>query len=435
MRGLRNHKVEEEVVDDEQELTLGKRLADIRDKLKLGPHYKMERFTVLFITSLSFLLLFTGLSFASYRSDVVNIATTQAVYTEDFTFSLSEQKMTVEGVYGNEDKTDVMVLLRMASPDGMSADANNYELFITGERKSLSHTPDTTFSIFGATGYAIVRFQSNEPIPQEVMAVTIRANSELTAQKDPTTVTDEVDESFAEYDQGKFYVNPGADNVTVLENFKTGETDPSKLYISLVAEEKDKAIRDEIEKQTKELGQLLNRADEYRNRLVSTGYIPPKTPWFVEGDLIDKDGVFRPAKYMARAHIFDYYTRDIHDGYVKQIMRDLSEFSDYMVSHDSNVSGTADELLPEKVKFVEQLEREDGTVLDLTTLSPDISPSSLLAAKSAVESLQRTWDSYGSLKGKLQRNTMRDLLILDADVLSQSTGFSENRNEKAVQFY
>ncbi|PAE87725.1 hypothetical protein CHH72_16950 [Shouchella clausii] len=440
MKGLKNQKAteEEQGTDKQEKISFIQRLQNVRDKLKLGPHHKMERFTAMLGATLTALILFTALSFVTHRSNVVQSVSAQAVYTESFNFSLSNEKMYVEGVFANEDKTDVMILLRMQNPENMSSDASNYELFITGEKDSLTYEPDVTFSLFGSTGYGVIRFQDDEPIPKEVADITIRSNADLAGRDGSGTSgeKDSNDGSFGEYDQGKLFVNPGAEDVTTLDWLETGETEPTKLYTALVAESLDQEIRDEMQEQTDELGKLLNREKEYANRLVSAGYEPPETPWFVNGDYIDENGVLVAARDLAGAFTFDYSTKSIRDGYINQIMNDLSSFDEYMEEHSKNESeAKMDSTREEQVQRIDTIKNEDGAELDLTSVATGSSPSAQVAAKDSVESLQGTWREYLNIKSKLQRDLMRKLLILDADVQSQAFSYSVQSDKDAVTFY
>ena len=156
----------------------------VRDKLKLGPHHKMERFTIMAGASIAFLLLFAVMSFASHRSDVANLESSQASFTEAFDFSLSGQTGTVEGVYGDENNTDVMVLFSFDDPTAMSNNADNYELFITKQNRGSMNeetAPNVQMGIFGSTGHGVIRFSSKtgEPIESELLNVVIRANTTL----------------------------------------------------------------------------------------------------------------------------------------------------------------------------------------------------------------------------------------------------------------
>ncbi|WP_078598692.1 hypothetical protein [Evansella clarkii] len=438
MKGLKNNKETKEKDDglnEPEKSSFNKRFEGLRDKLKLGSHHKMERFTAMLGVTLSFLLMFSIFSFANHRTDVAQSVSAQAVYTKDFNFSLSNERVHVEGVFGNEDKTDVMILLRMQNPRNMSMNANNYELFITGARSSLSYEPDVTFSLFGSTGYGIIRFQDEGSIPQEVVDITIRSNTELSAQTGSGSSgdSDSTDGSFAEYDQGKLFVNPGAEDVETLDWLKTGEEDPITLYTALIAEPLDEEIRENIAKETEGLAQLLNRGQEYTNRLIAGGYEPPETPWFVGGDYIDDEGVFVAAQNVAGAHVLDYSTTSIRDGYINQVMSDLSSFDTYMKEAAEDTKDRDGR--SEQVDRVQTLNHEDGSVLDLTTVSTGSSPSAQVAAKDSVESLQATWRTYLNTKSKLQRDLMRQLLVLDADIQSQASSYSIQSDEDAVIFY
>lgn len=431
MHGLKNTKapVDENVEQEEQ--TFMKRLMALRDRLKLGPHYRMERFSALLGATLAFLLLFTVISFASYRSSVSSQSSSQAIYNKDFTFSKSGQMMHVDGVYGNKAKTDVMILLRMDDPKSMSTDAKNYRLFITGENGSLSYQPKVSFSLFGSTGYGIIRFRSSEPMRQEIMNITIRANAQIadTASSDDGSQTDA---SFKKYDQGTLYVNPGADKVKTLTHYKTGETNPSKLYVALVADKLDAGIHKAIKKTTSQMSDLLNRAKEYRGRLTASGYVPPKTPWFVAGDKIE-NGTLIANRNLAEANTFDYTTKTIRDGYLNQVMDHYSELNDYLKHHQLSPTDTGADT--EQVPSVQKLKAVNGATLDLSTVSTDNSPAVEVAANDAVQSLTQTWQSYVQLKSTLQRDELRQLLMLDADVQSQHETYSLNTRKHVAQFY
>lgn len=436
LRGLKDsrEKNQEEEVQQEKPSVV-ERVKGLRDKLKLGPHHKMERFTVVLGATLSLLLSLTVMAFFSYRSDVANLESSQAVLTNDFEFSLSSQQGHVEGVYGNKDKTDVMVLLQFQNPQEMSMNAKNYKLFITRQQGTMDYKPKVSFSIFGSTGYGIIRFQNDKPLKQEVLDITIRANKDLSLDDNDgatyTGDTDNLDESFSEYDQARILVNVGANNVETLKNLKPNETDPRKLYIALVAHEEDSAIHEEIEKTTAELERLLERAKEYSSRLTTMGYIAPEEPWFIKGDYVDKHGVFRPATRLSQSFNINYWSKDIHDGYISQVVDDFSKFDDYM----AQFSTTGDNAEEEKVEQITELKRKDGTVLDLDAVTTDESPTDQVAAKDALESLVSTWETYVDDKATLQRDLMRELLLLDADVQSQPVSYTEHHGNSVVTFY
>lgn len=436
LKGLSGAKGQaEEVVEPEEKTGFGERVKALRNKLKLGPHHKMERFTILLSVTMSFLLLLTVLSFTGHRANLSAQASDQAVVSTDFTFSLSGQRGAVAGVFGDEDRRDVLVLFQLNDPKGMSLDANKYQLFVTGEKDSMSYEPKVSFALFGATGYGILRFEHDERLNNEVLDITIRSNSGL-GTGGPVS-GDIADGSFSDFDQARLFVNPGADSITVLDKLEIGEDDPAKLYTALVADTLDAEIRTKITESTTNLSQQLNSADEYKNRLVSAGYTPPETPWFVEGDYIDEDDVFHAAKNLSEAHLVNYADYSIWDGYINQVAGDLSGFNEYISTIKATAETTAskNEAPSEQVENVTSIKHEDGTELDLKTVTTGTSPSAQVAAKDSVDSLTSAWRSYVTEKGKLQRTLMMELLVLDADVLSQPSMYSKNTNDNVATFY
>ena len=436
MTGLgnsKNKKGRDPGVDDGEESSFTKKLMKIRDNLKLGSHHKMERFTIMLGTALTFLLIFAAISFFSHRSGVVETTGAQALFTDEFTFSLSGQNVTVEGVYGDENNTDVMALIKMSDSSSMSANAENYEVFVTGVDDSISYEPDVSFSLFGSTGYGIVRLQHDEPMPAEILDITIRANSSLASNSVATLDEEELDGSFQEFDQGRMYINPGATGVEPIEGLAVGEDDPVKLYTGLVADKLDAEIHDRLEDEIAKIENQINRGQEYTNRLTAAGYKVPPQPWFIEGDYVDEDGVYHIASHLSQAHEYDYQTKTIRDGYLNQVVDDLSKYSAYMQEHDAKVE--TDEDRPEEVGVITELTDNSGVKLDLETVTPGTNTSAEISVKEDVSLLEGTWSQHLASKATIERSIARELLVLDADVQSQKTTFSTHSGETAAYLY
>lgn len=442
MKGVREDGFDAQEAEQDEPGFL-KRMIGARDKLKLGPHHKMERFTIMTGAAMLCMLLFTVMAFASHRSDVANLESSQAMFTDAFTYSLSGQSGELRGVYGNEARTDVMVLFEMTDPSAMSANAENYELFVTKDgRNSLdeANAPSVDFALFGPTGYGIVRFQSQtgEPIKSEALNVTIRSNETLASDGEGAVDTGDgtVDESFNEFDQAQMIVNPGSVNVEVLEGFEAGETDPSELYIPLVAKAEEADILERIEETTAEMHTLYNRSDEYLGRVESAGFVPPEEPWYIAKDSFTDDGEYVPGERVARSHDFDYTEHSIRDGYLNQVMNGLSEYEAYMAARseaEQDPVEQAAESERETVPMVDTLKKSDGSSVNLDTIVTGSSSATSVAAKDATESLLSTWRDYLSSKQELERTLMGELLILDAEVRSQAELYTEN--EDAAIFY
>ena len=403
-----------------------KKVDALKFKFKLGQHHKMERFMLL--GSLSVVLLLVGVigSGVNHFRVQSHIEATQRLYNESFTFSLSQESAELLEVYRNPDQTKAVVLFKLSNPQNVSLDVNNYEFFLTRYSGKSSYEPTVNFGLFGSTGYGFFEVSHTEKLPNEVIDVTIRSLANVTGQAYEGGSSDEIeDASFAEYDQAKFYFNPGVEDIPVAEELDADMNGP-ELYRVFVAREEEALIKEEIQEQADQLGSLLSRATEYENRIRSAGYTPPAPPWFVEGDYIHDDGYFVSNRDVHRNYDIDYVDRTIDDGYLKQVIDNLSELTTYFASVRTPSPEEREKELayPEKVQRTEELVHENGDVLVVSDVSAGTSPSVHVDVVDSLSVLESTWSEYLTVKRRLQTDLMEALLVLDADVQSQAVNFS-----------
>lgn len=416
--------------------TLGKRLKKHRDRFKLGPHHRMERFMIMFGTTAGLMIIFVISGFFANQAKISNLQAETAVITDNFTYSLSGQKGTVEKVFANKDQSDVIYLFKMRNIDNMSTNTENYEMFVTSEkRKGISYNPDISYGLFGSTGYGFIRVENDSTIPQEMLSITLRSNEKLTTGS--STAPNEDDESFNKYDQAQILMNPGAKGIEIHESLDSFDpSNPIDLYTSLIAKDIDDEIHEEIDEELENLQNLLAKNKEYAGRIAKGGYVPPEEPWFIKGDVFDEDGVFIPKEHVNGAHDITYQGVTVKDGYLKQVMGDISEYDKYINDHkektNDNVKAREKR---EQVDRITMVEREDGSEIELNSISPSTSPSAQVEMRESVNSLQGVWRDYVKTKIKVERDLVTKLLILDADALSQDIGFSVIDGTDYVTFY
>lgn len=443
MRGLNNRnddklsKLDELSADNEkvEKDTFGVKLKALRDKFKLGPHHRMERFTIMFGSTLTLMLVFVVMGFFAYQSKVGNLEENTPIITNEFRYSLSGQKGTVNKVLSNSDQTDVIFLIEMRSIDNMSIDTKNYELFITNnKRKGMTYEPEVTFGLFGSTGYGFIRFENDEPIPQDILNVTIRANEKLTTGKSSTP--DEEDGSFAEHDQARIVINPGANGIDVADGVDSFDTsDPINLYRILVAQEKDEEIHEKIDTQLQFMRDLLAKEREYINRIETAGYVAPERPWFINGDEFDEDGIYYSNNDIVGTHDINYQGVTIEDGYLHQVLDDVSKFDKYVEEKRLERENRDTEKYREQVDRILMVKAQDGTEVLLENVRVDTSTSAQVTMKESVESLETVWREYLRAKTVLQQELVNELIVLDANVLSQDVNFSSITGSDYVIFY
>lgn len=424
LEGIAGVKQEQEMFEVEEKKTLGERLSVVRDQLKMGPHHKMERFGIMLGATLILGVGVVGTSFASYHEKMTNVATETARLSEDFTFSKTDQMGKIINVFGNKAHTDVFVLFQFNDPKSMSAEAKNYQVFITGEQDSLdpAESPKSEFGLFGSTGYGYVRFSSKTPVENGTLRVTLRANKTLAADVGEGTVVD--DATDAKYDQASFLVNPGATKL-VASGLAPGEDDPVALYRSLVGKAEDAKVRDAITEKTREMASLLNKSKEYETRIRSAGYIPPATPKFIAGDYVEND-TLHAASNVYNAHVLDYPNVRLEDGYLARVLKTAPSFDVYMSrwrekdAYDNDKGAKSEELVrPETLKSLK------GDPLTLANVIDGESPSAQVGVRTASDDLFEVYTEYLAAKREIQKNLTYKLLVIDADVQSQPTTFSK----------
>src|SRR5699024_8045144 len=297
-------KAEEEADTEEEQKIYKKR--KWQHKLKLGTHYRMERFTMMFSSLVVILSLFFVVGWNSNRIAQNEMIGTQARYTEQFKFSLSDVAGSVEGVYRNPDGTRAYMLMKVDNVSNLSLDAENYEMFLTGFNKELEQEPAASMFMFGSSGYVGLEFYDEHGLTNEIYQITLRNNSEVT---NATELSEEElaeldDPSFGRFDQVEMFVNVGGEEVTTMDVLDD-ELDAIQLYYALVGRYQEEEIFTRIEQQTDELGQLLAQHNEHANRLVNLGFIAPDMPSFMDGDYVDDEGNFKPRTYVKGAHEID----------------------------------------------------------------------------------------------------------------------------------
>lgn len=399
-------------------------------KFKLGSHYRMERFTVMFGALTVFLLFFSLIGWSNNHRNLKQDLSTKAIYSTSFEFSLSKSAGTVINVYRDTDGKRAVVLLKLEDVSNLSVDATNYELFLSSVENNIKTDITGSLFMFGSSGYVGVELNAEEGLPNDVLNFTLRSNSKLAEEAEPLT-EDEIaeleDASFATNDQAVFYVNVGAKDV-VPNKILDGEMDPIETYYSFVGRDAEDILFEDIKTKTTNLKRLLERNNEYSNRLVELGFEAPKAPTYMDGDYVNEDGVFTPRTNITGYHAIEYADQRIPDGFVNQVVDDVSGLRDYM----SNKRAEAEQALGTSVvgegetpPVIEKLKRNDGYELNLVDVVEGDSTTNEASARTAVETLGAVWSEYLEEKRSLQIQSMQELLLLDADVRTQGEAFSE----------
>ena len=199
-----------------------------------GQHYTIQRFGLLigFVSMILLLCVGSGV-YSQYKYDA-NRLTTVASYTKEFKMSRTESAGEVVNVFSNQNRTKAFVLLKFKDITQVSANANDYQMFlgvkkVSGNKSGWSYKPAGSIYVFGTTGYVGIYLTNEAGFESQVLELTLRGNSEIV----PVTakvVEETGQESFAKYDQARFNINPGATSVQTLDALDGDEADVAKLF-------------------------------------------------------------------------------------------------------------------------------------------------------------------------------------------------------------
>lgn len=437
--GVRN-RPEPVHTEEEESLSFGEKMARMRDRFKLGPHHRMERFSLLAIITASFLSIFIITSGITAFTKYQKVGQLSAVLTDSASYSISGATYQILGLYGSPEKGDVYTLLKTDDIDKLSTSSDKYNLFI---RTSKSDSFDTkglkaSFVVFGSTGYAAVRLQASEPIQKQPINITIRSNADVTiGEAEPTA--EFADESFKDYDQVSFDINPGAEGVTALEHVKPHQTDYTNFYLETITSPNDELTRDRYATLIKELRVNLNKQAEYEERIRSVGYVPPNRPRFIEGDKVSEDGLFEPSENVPFTVTIDTETKSLYDGYTKQVFEPNDTYSSFEKRIRSNLADQKrNTLLNEQSYEYDEIKTRDGKTVKMESfLESDVTLTN--AEQTVVDSLQAltaTQRAYVQLKREFQSDV--PFTFLRQEYVARSVGETVNElkmDSKKIIFY
>lgn len=424
---------------------------NIMDKLKLGKHYRMERFSMMFGTMLVGLAIVTGVCFSMHMQQQDTALTERAIYSDGFKLSRTGLSGTVENVYTSKDKTKTFLLMRFEEPDKVSMNAKNYQMFLTAanvqqNKIDLDGKPSGSIYTFGNTGYMGVYLVNKDGFEPQILDLTIRANKELSVIDESSNVNAEVaDASFAKYDQLRVYFNPGASEAEHLAclDSKGGPT-PLDFYNETVIAKEESAIHDSLNKELAQMQVDLSNIKEMEERALNVGLKLPEQPDAIRGDVVvsedgkgegeDKVLVYKPKTVLGGGYDLDWRHTTVVDG-----------FFDDLIAKTKTPNMTVDQFLAmmaaeknadaseSQFKADMQWELTDGTLIsDLNTGSNSTRYTELTKA---AQDVMNAWRTYYSHKKTYQQTSLTNLLTLELKSDGVRNNSSVNVGDNVLQCY
>lgn len=248
-------------------------------------HHRIETFGISFVMLAVLILSNVGTIFyriMKYDTDVFN---TKAIYTQNFSSSITGTTGKVLSVYRNPGNTKCAIVLYIDNILRMSLDANDYLMYYTGYNVSKNryakvnlNNPAGAFYVFGTTGYAMVLLVENNGFESQAAEINI-------GNTDVTGVADKDGSIYAKQDMFRIVVNPGASGVKIVD-YLDENTDAVRLYRNVVIEQKEAEQRKILADDVKELNNYLVKIDRARKTLNDIGIVVPEISEQIRGDVV-----------------------------------------------------------------------------------------------------------------------------------------------------
>lgn len=430
-----------------------------------GAHSAIERFGVIFLS----LMLCMGITMASIVARKVHFDNAalsgQAVYTNSFTMSLTDDVGSVKGIYSNDDQSKVFMLLKFEDMNNMPVDASKYQLFLTGSDKNkgkteLKSSPSGRLYVFGSTGYIGLYFYNEGGFESQIDKLIIRSLETFTNAG--TTKDEYSDDSFNKYNQCTIFFNPGGTYATRAAFLDKKDWNVYDAYTEIISSPIEKSYRDALNADILKLNENYYRIVEYMSRVEDDGLVKPKVPDIMAGDTIygvpkdasSSDKVYWRTTsnswktssgkaynesdldlYLDTEKIvengFDYSTFDWHkcslasDSYLKAATGtdDTFKWKSFVSDHEEINSDTS-ELSLSDMKFY----NNDGSEFN-TSVNEDEEDSLTTQQKSIlndIDQLKAAYQGYYDAKVAYQQTDMLKLLNLEIEATSAWSNYSVN---------
>lgn len=464
-------------------------------RLRLDPHHQIERFGITFfalIGTLAIMMVLLGVSAFKNNAEILG---SKAIYTETFKTSKTESNGDTQGVYINATGDRAMVLMHIADAANFSQNPNNYQAFVTsskidGSNKDLKNEFTGSIGVFGSTGYIGVFLDSDEHIASDILSVTVRSTTQLIPSRGEAVAEASDDKTFAQYDQWRVFVNPGASEAKVLPALNSETIDLGNIYYETVLSSEEQEMRDQLNIQLDKMQIALNAIDEYESQLLvlsaldGVKVVPEPEPLPIRGDSVsgklpvivsteteneDEDGVddgvnpvveVTPEEFamsndfamsgdasmsvgddddeedVLRLHSdvtlpggldFDWQDGSIRTGYINKLLKNDETFVDFLAAKAEEANNSdMESVTSSSVNW----KLSNGKFLsDYTKDGP------MGELYDQTNLITQAWVNYYQMKSEYQKKMLNDLLKLEYNYQSVVQNGAMSNSEDSVIFY
>lgn len=391
-----------------------------------GSHYKMERFGVMFFALLTAMALVVGsIGIRKAAMDKVTLGD-MAVYTTEFTSSLSMNGGQLVNLWVNDSRTQCFILLHWDDMTSVVTDAADYEVYLTGRspngrKEALQCAPFGNFYVFGTTGYMGLFLVDMDGFPSQIINCIVRCNRMVNGMPDP--VPEYSDASFSTYDQIQFFVNPGGALASTASFLTEGRMSVYDIYEATAAAGQEAQIRASLNDTLKSMQASLDAINEYTYRVKQDDIVVPTTPIQIRGDSITQDeagNYHLNTDYVVQgAYTFDWQNGSIQQGYLEDVLEEAGyrRADRYIIDQQAKAQNNTMDLSALRWVY------NDGTVFSTTTGSGAVM-SSVAQTQKDIQNLTQAWSTYYNLKVSYQTAQLEQLLRLELEISEATSAYT-----------
>lgn len=447
-------------------------------KFKLGSHYTMERFCVIF---LGFMIIFGFIGGSAIHQKIKNsriTLTEQAIYGDgETTFSLTQDVVKIDGLWVNEGRTKGFLLIHL--PGGManmSTQAADYQILMTGVNGKLENQPTGSIYVFGSTGYIGLGFTDAAGFKPAAYSIILRNLSYMSeGNQEAAAKEHEGEASFANRNQIRIIANFAASGAPVAKFYSKPDYTATDIYNELVQSQLIAAKIDECDTIVNDINTSMRKANEYARRLEMAGIAMEQTlpaeiygdsmsisssessPMFFDssymmnmgsGYLNSSDGLFTCVDtnksdefpegshlYMTTDYVFpgglnyDYQALTADSPLLEQVIPAGESFSQFVTELDEQQTLYT---VNANATFGNYIDSRNGTVFTKDQENVDLVGEN---SKADINNYETEISNIYSKKRDLQITKLRELLKLYYDSASMSDMTSVYTNSDALVLY
>ena len=264
------------------------KIDNVRDKLMLDYHHKMERFCAIFLAFLVALMSIFFVCLKIHNDNQKLSLDTIALYTTSSEFSLSGDTVKFLNLYRSDDFSKIFILARIG--DGnmsrISTNANDYQMYMTGaEGTKITGSPVGSIYMFGNTGYMGLYFFDSDGFKPAVYDIVLR-NTSMITDVDTTNASD----SYSMFNQCHLTANFAGRKGVVADFLNSENPTLEDMYEELMFSNNLQTYKDKAANILKQINSQMALVNEYRNRLINDQHIQvPALPAALAGDRVTTD--------------------------------------------------------------------------------------------------------------------------------------------------